>query len=381
MMIHATTLPGQSSVKMEPSTDFKAPSNATKGEKGDDDVQHFKHLVNAMSSQVNMLEHKVEEVERFYSSNKKKLSMISKNKDKGRLVISIKRQLQQDHKAPSESMQELIFQFGKILNQIIQRKGTRSSQDSVDDDLGLHNCSELNGKPRDFSSIKRRMEIKDGTGYNHVREIYSDVRSVLKNAMKYNDERSDEHITANTLLAKFEEKWLLLLPKVMQEDERMEDDHDVQLADHARIARDISGELRDIEEHLNEVKEQVLQKCRKISTLEKREIGRALTQLSAEDLRQALEIVAQSNPAFQASAEEVDLDIDAQSEYTLRRLKYFIMDVYQAREKPVHSVGRDNTDNNEDANTDKAHNSNFKRKREIIDVSGKTAKKKIKTHG
>ncbi|KAH9607633.1 hypothetical protein KSS87_018231 [Heliosperma pusillum] len=380
-MIHATTLPGQSSVKMEPSGDFKAPSNATKVEKGNDDLQHFKHLVNAMSSQVNMLEHKVEEVERFYSSNRKKLSTISKNKDKGRLIISIKKQLQHEKKAPSESMQELICQFGKILNQIIQRKGTRSSQDSVDDDLGLHNCSELNGKPRDFSSIKRRMEIKDGTGYNHVREIYSDVRSVLKNAMKYNDERSDAHVTANTLLAKFEEKWLLLLPKVMQEDERIEDDHDIQLADHARMAKDISGELRDIEEHLNEVKEQVLQKCRKMSTLEKREIGKALTQLSAEDLRQALEIVAQSNPAFQASAEEVDLDIDAQSEHTLRRLKFFIMDVYQAREKPIRSVGRDNTDNNDDANTDKAQNSNFKRKREILDVSGKTAKKKIKTHG
>ncbi|KAK9734185.1 hypothetical protein RND81_04G121200 [Saponaria officinalis] len=377
MMIHAKALPGQSSVKMESTANFKEPENAIVVAKADDDLQHFKNLVNEMSSQVKMLEHKVQEVERFYSSNRKKLSMYSKNKDKNRHILNIKKH--QDHTAPSESMQELICQFGKIMNQIILRKGTRSSQDSVDDDLGLHNCSELNGKPRDFSTIKMRMEIKDGTGYNHVREIYSDVRSVLKNAMKYNDEKSDAHVTANTLLAKFEEKWLLLLPKVMQEDERIEDDQDVQLANHARMANDIRGQLSNVDEHLNEVKEAVLKKCRKMTTLEKRELGKALTQLSADDLRQALEIVAQSNPAFEASAEEVDLDIDAQSEYTLRRLKYFIMDVRHAREKPSPSVGGDNANDNNNSNTDKAHN--FKRKREILDVGGKTAKKKIKMHG
>lgn len=61
------------------------------------------------------------------------------------------------------------------------------------------------------------MEATDGSGYKHVRDIYGDVRLVLKNAMKYNDERSDAHVTAKTLLAKFEDKWLLLLPKIMQE--------------------------------------------------------------------------------------------------------------------------------------------------------------------
>ena len=51
---------------------------------------------------------------------------------------------------------------------------------------------------------------------------------------------------------------------------------------------------------------------RKISTEEKRNLGAALTKLSPEDLTKALEIVAQNNPSFQATAEEVDLDIDAQ---------------------------------------------------------------------
>lgn len=49
-----------------------------------------------------------------------------------------------------------------------------------------------------------------------------------------------------------------------------------------------------------------------MSTEDKRKLGAALTRLSPEDLTKALEIVAQNNPAFQATAEEVDLDIDAQ---------------------------------------------------------------------
>jgi hypothetical protein len=72
-------------------------------------------------------------------------------------------------------------------------------------------------KPMDFSTIKNQMEAKDGTGYKNVREICADVRLVFKNAMKYNNERSDVHVMAKTLLEKFEEKWLQLLPKVTEE--------------------------------------------------------------------------------------------------------------------------------------------------------------------
>lgn len=61
------------------------------------------------------------------------------------------------------------------------------------------------------------MELQDGIGYKHVREVCADVRLVFKNAMKYNDERSDVHVMAKTLLEKFEEKWLQFLPKVTEE--------------------------------------------------------------------------------------------------------------------------------------------------------------------
>lgn len=69
----------------------------------------------------------------------------------------------------------------------------------------------------DFGTIKCKMEAKDGTGYKNVREIYADVRLVFKNAMKYNDEKDDVHVMAKTLLEKFEERWLQLLPKVSDE--------------------------------------------------------------------------------------------------------------------------------------------------------------------
>lgn len=60
----------------------------------------------------------------------------------------------------------------------------------------------------DFSTIKTKMEAKDGNGYKHIREIHADVRLIFKNAMKYNDERNDVHVMAKTLLTKYDEKWV-----------------------------------------------------------------------------------------------------------------------------------------------------------------------------
>lgn len=69
----------------------------------------------------------------------------------------------------------------------------------------------------DLSTIRNQMEAKDDTGYRHVSDIYADARLVFTNAMTYNDERNDIHVMAKTLLAKLEEKWLLLWPKVVEE--------------------------------------------------------------------------------------------------------------------------------------------------------------------
>lgn len=69
----------------------------------------------------------------------------------------------------------------------------------------------------DFSTIRKRMKDKNGNGYRNVSEIYADARLIFTNAMKYNDERHDIHVMAKTLLAKLEEKWLVLWPKVVEE--------------------------------------------------------------------------------------------------------------------------------------------------------------------
>ena len=69
----------------------------------------------------------------------------------------------------------------------------------------------------DFSTVKNKMEAKDDTGYKNVREMFADVKLIFKNAMKYNDEKRDVHVMAKTLLGKFEEKWLGLLPRVAEE--------------------------------------------------------------------------------------------------------------------------------------------------------------------
>ncbi|XP_019052183.1 PREDICTED: transcription factor GTE1-like isoform X2 [Nelumbo nucifera] len=154
--------------------------------------------------------------------------------------------------------------------QITQHKWAWPFMQPVDvKGLGLHDYYEVIDKPMDFSTIKNQMEAKDGTGYKNVREICADVRLVFKNAMAYNNERDDIHVMAKTLLAKFEEKWLQLLPKVIEEEtrrkvEEAEAQSDIQLAQEAaktKMARD----LCEIDMHLEELREMVVQKCRFVS--------------------------------------------------------------------------------------------------------------------
>ncbi|ESR49496.1 hypothetical protein CICLE_v10031383mg [Citrus x clementina] len=291
------------------------------------EVESFTLRVDDIFQKVDKLEERVNEIEQFYLNASKKQGSNSKgsstlkDKEKERHVPSIRKQQQEAsrrEKAAEKRMEELIRQFGTILRNITQHKWAWPFMQPVDvKGLGLDDYYEVIDKPMDFSTIKKQMEAKE---YKNVREICTDVRLVFKNAMKYNDERSDVHVMAKTLLAKFEEKWLQLLPKVTEEEKRREEEEaeaqlDMQLAQdaaHAKMARDTSNELYEVDVHLDELREMLVQKCRKTSTEEKRKLGAALTRLSPEDLGKALEIVAQSNTGFQATAEEVELDMDAQ---------------------------------------------------------------------
>lgn len=351
------------------------------------EMEDFKYRVDEMSTKVDKLEQTLIEVEQYYSTTSKKQlntskgSSIVKDKDKEKHISNFKKRQQDASRreaAAAKRMQELMRQFSTIFVKITQHKWAGPFMQPVDVvGLGLHDYHEVIEKPMDFSTIKAKMVAKDGTGYKNVREICADVRLIFKNAMKYNEERDDVHVMAKTLLAKFEEKWLQLLPKVDEEEKRRKEEEaeaqlDMQLAQevaHAKMARDLSNELDEVDLYLEELRELVLQSCRKMTTEEKRKLGTALTQLSSDDLNKALLIVAQNNPNFQASAEEVELDMDAQSESTLWKLKIFVKEALKVQGKSTASMGDNHQHHNDNNN---------KRKREICDALAKTSQKRSK---
>lgn len=351
------------------------------------EMEDFKYRVDEMSTKVDKLEQTLIEVEQYYSTTSKKQlntskgSSIVKDKDKEKHISNFKKRQQDASRreaAAAKRMQELMRQFSTIFVKITQHKWAGPFMQPVDVvGLGLHDYHEVIEKPMDFSTIKAKMVAKDGIGYKNVREICADVRLIFKNAMKYNEERDDVHVMAKTLLAKFEEKWLQLLPKVDEEEKRRKEEEaeaqlDMQLAQevaHAKMARDLSNELDEVDLYLEELRELVLQSCRKMTTEEKRKLGTALTQLSSDDLNKALLIVAQNNPNFQASAEEVELDMDAQSESTLWKLKIFVKEALKVQGKSTASMGDNHQHHNDNNN---------KRKREICDALAKTSQKRSK---
>ncbi|KZV45718.1 hypothetical protein F511_44940 [Dorcoceras hygrometricum] len=89
--------------------------------------------------------------------------------------------------------------------------------------LGLVNVVyQIIDRPMDFTTIKNQMEAKDG----------------FKNAMKYNDEKSDVHVMTKVLLEKFEEE-----KREAEETEAQTNIHLAQEANYARLARDINNEV------------------------------------------------------------------------------------------------------------------------------------------
>ncbi|KAI3751462.1 hypothetical protein L2E82_22549 [Cichorium intybus] len=357
-------------------------------------VDDIGHKVDDLFARVEKLEQRVNEVEQFYLTSNNTQSIASqkilfvKDKEKGKHIPGFKKH-QQDlarrEAAAAKRMQEIMRQFGSILRQITQHKWAWPFMQPVDvEGLGLRDYYEVIDRPMDFSTIKNQMEAKDGTEYKHVRDICSDVRLVFQNAMQYNDDKSDVYEMAKTLLEKFEEKWLQFLPRVTEEEKRREEEEaEAQLnlqraqeAAHAKMARDLSNELYEADMHLEELRETVVQKCRKMTIEDKRNLGIALTQLCPEDLSKALDIVARHNPSFPSTALEVDLDIDSQSESTLWRLKYFVKDALQCHNKNdvMIGVGNCHAGPTEPINTTRTIAS--KRKKEICNALARTAKKR-----
>ncbi|KAH6809032.1 hypothetical protein C2S51_026815 [Perilla frutescens var. frutescens] len=353
-------------------------------------VESLNESVEEMFIKVDQLEQKLNLVEQFYSSSNTKHPItpkggcVVKDKEKDKFLGSSFKKRQQDaanrEAAAALRMQDLMRQFGTIWRQLTQHKWAGPFMQPVDVvGLGLHDYYEVIEKPMDFSTVKCKMEATDGSGYKNVREMCADVRLIFKNAMKYNKERDDVHVMAKTLLDKFETKWLQLLPKVDEEEERRKEEEadmqlDMQLAQevaYAKMSRDLSLDLDEVDTHLEELKDLVLKKCRKMTTEEKKRLGSAITRLSPEDINKALEIIAQNDPRFQAAGETVEVDIDAQSESTLWKLKFFVKDTLQSQMKSSTSTGGNNNGENN-------QNCNNKRKRDIPENLAKTVQRKSK---
>ncbi|XP_050367760.1 transcription factor GTE1-like [Argentina anserina] len=313
-------------------------SNPNSRSAGAAEVEGFENSVNEISAKVNTLEKRVNEVEQYYLRKVSQQPTTSKDREKH--FNTIKKQ-QQDaarrEAAAAKRMRDLLNKFTAVFKQITQHKWSWPFMTPVDvQKLGLHDYHQVIEKPMDLGTVQRKMEAG---GYKSVREIYADVRLTFKNAIKYNDEEDDVHLMAQTLLEKIEEKWQQLLPKVIEEEKRQADEEaqarvDIKQAEevaYASMAWDLSSELFEIDVYLKDLRKVVVQKCRKMSFDDKRRLGTALTQLSPEDLSKALDIVAQDNPDFQATAQEVDLDIDTQSDYTLWRLKVFVKDALKLK--------------------------------------------------
>ncbi|CAJ1975976.1 unnamed protein product [Sphenostylis stenocarpa] len=324
-------------------------ASATYSNAIEEDLNQLRYSVHENFNKVQKLEEQVAEVEKFYSSIN---AQVNNAKDKGRekLVIGSKRSQQGASRKESKS--------SNIMQEIAEHKWAWPFLEPVDvEGLGLYDYHEIIEQPMDFSTIKRKMKAKDGSGYKNVREIYCDVRLIFRNAMTYNDEKHDIHIMAKSLLEKFEKKWLQLLPRVvLAEKEQSKEEAHVQLetqraqeATYANMAKDISlsmvtvlaymlFQLCDVEMHLKNLKEMVIEKCRKISVRERLELVKSFNRLNLDNLNKALQIICENDPTFQPDAPEVNLDLDNQSDYTVWRLNIFVKKALEEQEKNATEV-------------------------------------------
>ncbi|PQP99389.1 transcription factor GTE6 [Prunus yedoensis var. nudiflora] len=186
--------------------------------------ESFKHRVDDISIKVEKLRQRVDAIE--LSSTAESSSAV-KHKEKNiqsilkqqQLDIQIikKKQQQDAWEADAEKrMQTLMRRFGSIFRQIRKHQYGWVFACPVDAErLGLHDYYKVIEKPMDFGTIDNRMKANE---YKNVWEMCADMRLVFENAMKYNDERHDVHVIAKILREKFEEKWLNLLPEVIEEE-------------------------------------------------------------------------------------------------------------------------------------------------------------------
>lgn len=280
--------------------------------------QTLKDKFNALVSKTDEVEQKIKMFSKLSSNNKRKRCNMDNVPSRKEVC--------------SRWMREVMRRFGTILKQLSQHKWAWPFMEPLNvEALGLHDYYEIIEKPMDLGTIRENMKSNK---YKNVREIYADAKLVFLNAMEYNEQNSDVHVMAEQLLALLEEKWRQLLPRVIDaETQQKEMDsraiENMQFSKEAaieKLARDTENEVKELSVHVDELREQALNSCRKFSARDRRELSAAIAAiagLSPEYCHKILEIVHQGNIG-NVKGEETEIDISAQSDLTLWKLNWFV---------------------------------------------------------
>eukprot|EP00850_Spirogloea_muscicola_P000108 SM000001S04510 [mRNA] locus=s1:685470:687901:+ [translate_table: standard] len=237
-------------------------------------------------------------------------------------------------------MAELMRQAGLIVRQIAQHKWSWPFEKPVDvEGLRLRDYNVVIKRPMDLGTIQQRMErLGSEGGYHTPQEIADDVRLVFSNAMTYNHEGTDVHVMARTLAKKFDERWRDER-KAIEDIEARSTEQAADLASeevaYDRLSNNIVKQCHTAFAPGKAVeRENLLQVLRftfiaavLMTVEEKRQLGHNLGKLPSQNLNHVIQIIAQKNPRFNASAEEVEVDIDAQEPATLWRLHQYVLSV------------------------------------------------------
>ncbi|CAK8570387.1 unnamed protein product [Lathyrus sativus] len=327
-----------------------------------------RYFLNQLHIRINLLEDQVTEVEQFYQSTDVQNNDCKiKRREKpptGSKKLS--------RRALEEMQDEIMRHFSRMLTDITRHKWAWPFLEPVDvKGLELYDYYEIIKKPMDFSTIERKMNVKDGSGYKNVKEIYDDVRLIFNNAMTYNDEKHIIHDMAKTLLDKFEKKWSHLLPKVTKLESELSKESQEKLnkklaqeATYANMTMKLSEELSNADKALANLKSEMIANCRKLSPLEKSLLAVDISKLCPENLNKVLEIVKENNPDSQINMEDATLDLDSESTYTLWRLYMFVKKALELQDASGGIIHPDNIEEKE-VITREEENTDYKRRRMI----------------
>lgn len=123
-------------------------------------------------------------------------------------------------------------------------------------------------------------------------------------------------------------------------------------------------QLEELDKKLEDLKQQTTPKnSRAMSIEEKRHLGHSLGRLPPDNLNHVIQIIAQKNPEFNATADEVEVDIDAQDPATLWRLHRYVQAVLSPRTTKTVTP---RTPSGKRAASSPAHKSPSKRSKRVV---------------